>query len=30
MSWLDVFYLGAYYGWFRNLKINDFLEDDLS
>ena len=28
MHWLDFFYVGAALGWFKNLDMNDFLEDD--
>ena len=28
MHWLDFFYLGAALGWFKNLDMNDFLEDN--
>ena len=28
MHWLDFFYLGATLGWFKNLDMNDFLEDN--
>lgn len=28
MHWLDFFHLGAALGWFKNLDMNDFLEDN--